>query len=165
MRGSDLDYRNLLACFPKEGMLVHNRYGAQAKGDWWENNGSEFISPLVPNCESHFKFNLKGEIGSTRNNVRASKTINVLKLDNKSLTEDRKRAITEFIYGEEGVNPISKNEAQRVLSALSKKNAEGNFVEFCTAIQHGIDEYLKIIEKETVKRKYIARAKKKDKRK
>ena len=163
--GSDLEYRNLLACFPKDGMLVHNRYGAQAKDDWWENNGRDFISPLVTNCESYFKFNLLGEISSVRNNVKATKTISVLKLDNNSLTDDRKRAITEFLYGSDQVSPISQKEAERSLQAITNKNEEGSFVEFCVAIQHGLNEYLKLIKKESLKKKHIAKAKKVKKRK
>ncbi len=164
-RGSDLEYSNLLACFPREGMPGHNRFGAHAKGDWWESEGSDFVSPLVANCELYFKFNLNGEISPAGNLAKAKNTISILKLDNKSLTEDRKRAITEFLYGSDQASPISHKEAERSLQSITNKDAEGSFIEFCIAIQHGLNEYLKLIKKETLKKKYIAKAKKVKKRK
>ena len=36
LRGTDLDYRNLVACFPRDGMLRRCCYGAQEKRDWWK---------------------------------------------------------------------------------------------------------------------------------
>src|SRR5437773_9855241 len=53
--GSDLDYTNLVACFPRDGMRRRYRYGAQWKGDWWQNDGTEFVSPLIQNCETRFR--------------------------------------------------------------------------------------------------------------
>ena len=52
LRGSDLDYENMLDCYPKEGMATNYRYGAQVKDNWWDNNGTEFISPLNQQCEN-----------------------------------------------------------------------------------------------------------------
>ena len=33
---SDLDYGNMVACFPREGMRRAYRYGAQKKDNWWK---------------------------------------------------------------------------------------------------------------------------------
>jgi uncharacterized protein (TIGR02646 family) len=104
--GLDLDYKNLVACFPRDGMGRNQRYGAQYKADWWDDDGAEFVSPLSSNCESRFRFDLDGKIAQFSNDQAAATTIRVLGLDHRSLTEDRKRVIEEFIYGQTG--PLSR---------------------------------------------------------
>jgi uncharacterized protein (TIGR02646 family) len=59
---SDLDYGNMVACFPREGMQKAYRYGAQKKDNWWENEGAEFVSPLRPVCERRFRFDLNEKL-------------------------------------------------------------------------------------------------------
>ena len=97
LHGSDLDYTNLVACFPREGMKAKYRYGAQLKGKWWDIDGAEFVSPLQPVCEQVFRFKRNGEIEAINDRTEARTTIAVLGLDHISLTEDRKRVIEEFI--------------------------------------------------------------------
>ena len=73
--GSDLDYTNLLACFPRDGMKAVFRYGAQGKGNWWDKGGAEFVPPLQPACEQVFRFRLDGEIEAIGNRTEARTTI------------------------------------------------------------------------------------------
>lgn len=153
-RGSDLDYENMIACFPRQGMISKYRYGAQQKDKWWEDRGAQFVSPLNPNCEKLLIFNLKGEIASYNNNGNAKKTIEVLKLDHKSLTEDRRRAIEEFIYGSEGYDPISHSTAVLAIQEIIKPLSNGEFVEFCIAIRYALNEYIQILRRIAAKRKY-----------
>ena len=68
---SDLNYGNMVACFPREGMKRAYRYGAQKKDNWWENDGAEFVSPLHPACEHHFRFGLDGKIAAGRRDLAA----------------------------------------------------------------------------------------------
>jgi uncharacterized protein (TIGR02646 family) len=105
--GSDLDYGNMVACFPRDGMRTAYRYGAQKKDNWWENDGAAFVSPLHQACERRFRFNLDGKIMAVASHSAAMTTIRILGLDHESLTEDRKRVIEEFIYGSQGNNPLS----------------------------------------------------------
>ena len=161
LKGSDLDYNNLLACYPQEGMATSYRYGAQFKDKWWENNGAEFISPLNPQCEILITFNLKGEVSAHQNHASAKKTIQVLKLDHTSLTEDRRRAIEEFIYGPSGDDPLSQNKAIQAINEIIKANKKGDFVEFCIAIRYALKEYINYLQKITQKRKHIAKTKSK----
>ena len=102
LRGSDLDYTNLVACFPRHDVKGQPRYGARLKDNWWDNDGTEFVSPLQSTCEQVFRFKLNGEIEAINKRTEAITTIDVLGLDHKSLTEDRKRVIEEFIYGPMG---------------------------------------------------------------
>lgn len=140
--GSDLDYKNLVACYPRDGMKAKCRYGAQRKENWWEDGGKKFVSPLDPECEELFHFDLEGNI--TASSVAAATTIKVLALDNKSLTEERKRVIEEFIYKLD----LSKSKASRaVLNICNQQDGEGHYHEFCIAIRDAVKEYLNFLEK------------------
>lgn len=139
--GSDLDYQNLVACYPKEGMGRRYRYGAQHKGNWWANNGVLFVSPLEPACEKRFRFDLAGEIHAVKNCISAITTIDVLKLDHKSLTEERKRAIEVYIYGENGDDPLSKTKVQMSRRHILNLAKDGYYHVFCVAILHALDDH------------------------
>jgi len=153
LRGADLNYNNLLACYPKSGMKAGFRYGAHEKGDWWENNGAAFVSPLDPNCEKRFSFDLDGNITAVANHANAVATISILALDHKSLTDDRKRVIREYIYGETGDAPLSRTNAFRAASSVCKANADGFFHEFCVAIRDALSEHLEDVRKLAQRRK------------
>ncbi|CCH55572.1 hypothetical protein BN8_04839 [Fibrisoma limi BUZ 3] len=161
LRGSDLDYNNLVACFPKEGMTNPFRYGAQEKGDWWEDDGRDFVSPLHKNCEPKFIFNLKGEVAPFKGDHQAKKTIEVLKLDHNSLIEDRERAIKEFIFGPAGDSPLSPKKVDQAIRAVCERNKSGQFREYCVAIKHALMEYTRQQKKAAKKKKHIQAQQKK----
>ncbi|PIF34541.1 uncharacterized protein (TIGR02646 family) [Flavobacterium sp. 9] len=154
---SDLDYLNMVACFPKEGMSSKIRYGAQFKDNWWDDDGRNFISPLASNCEDQFSFDIKGNISGTT--VSARTTIDVLKLDHGSLTEDRKRAIDTFLYGE-NQKPISKAKAQSALIEIMQLQS-GMYPQFCLTIKWALQEHISRIDKLALKAKHIKSAKNK----
>jgi len=142
---SDLDYGNMVACFPRDGMKKAYRYGAQKKDNWWENDGAEFVSPLHPVCERRFRFGLDGKIAAVVKHPAALATIKVLALDHESLTEDRKRVIEEFIYGPQRDDPLSPANAQRALQTICARNRQGLFYEFCIAIRHALEAHVKAL--------------------
>ena len=149
--GNDLDYQNLVACFPREGMKSQYRYGAQARGYWW--NPPLFVTPLQPNCEARFRFNLYGEVAALDGDAAAAETLKRLALDHKSLTEDRRRVIEDFIYSE----PLTVTAAQRWIAQVAQRKKDGQFIEFCIAIRHALEDYLKNLEKHRRKRAFAMR--------
>lgn len=155
--GSDLDYTNLVACFPRQGMKAQYRYGAQLKDNWWDNDGAKFVSPLHPACEQVFRFKLNGEIEAVNNRTDARTTITVLGLDHRSLTEDRKRAIEEFIYGPTGDDPMSYADAERTRNSICNRNGDSPFREFCVAIRTALEEHMAALTKLRQRRKYAQR--------
>lgn len=161
LKGTDLDYGNMIACFPKKMAKKQTDYcyGAIYKEDWWENNGIQFVSPLDNVCENTFNFNLKGEIIPLHED--ASITIRVLYLDHKSLTEDRKRVIEEFIYGPTKNNPLSPSQATRAIQQILERKADGTFYEFCIAIQKALEEYTANLAKAAARKKFASQPKKK----
>ena len=159
LRGSDLDFTNLVACFPRNGMRARYRYGAQSKDNWWNDDGAEFVSPLHPACEKLFRFKLDGEIEPIGNRTDAKTTIDVLGLDHRSLTEDRKRVIEEFIYGPKGDDPMSPANAQQARDRICDRNGSSRFYEFCVALRAALEEYLATLMRLRRRRKYVRRKK------
>lgn len=158
-RGSDLEYSNLIACFPREGMRNVYRYGAQKKGDWWAHNGAEFVSPLQPTCELAFRFHLDGSIAASGGRAAAARTtIGLLALDHQSLTEDRKRVIEEFVYGSSGKEPLSLAGARRVQRRICERDVHGRFHEFCVAVRCALDGHMAALDK--LRRRVKARRRK-----
>jgi uncharacterized protein (TIGR02646 family) len=153
----DLDYKNLVACFPRDGMASNLRYGAQLKGNWWQNDGVEFVSPLHRNCEARFRFDMDGNINAVHNNSAAVNTIRVLGLNHRSLTEDRGRVIREFIYGQTGEETLSPIQARSAITTICNSNSSGRFQEFCVAIRDGLREHLQRLAKLAAKRRFRRR--------
>ena len=157
LRGSDLDYTNLVACFPRCDVKGQPRYGARLKDNWWENDGTAFVSPLQPTCEQIFRFKLNGKIEAVGNRTEAITTIEVLGLDHRSLTEERKRFIEEFIYGPTGDNPMSYADAQRARNSICNRNGNSLFYEFCVAIRAALEEHMAALTKLRQRRRYARR--------
>jgi uncharacterized protein (TIGR02646 family) len=153
--GSDLDYGNMVACFPREGMERRYRYGAQRKDNWWAKDGADFVSPLDRNCETRFRFDLEGNIAAV--GVAASTTVQVLRLDHPSLTEERRRVIEEFVYGENGDSPLTEAKAKRAIQDICKLDGADRFYEFCVAIRDALGEHVKSLKKLAQKRKFARR--------
>jgi len=152
--GSDLDFSNMVACFPRAGMPRVCRYGAQKKDSWWDP--TLFVSPLNPACEKRFRFSLDGQMLAVDDNEAASNTIGILALNHPSLAEDRRRAIQELIYGENGSAPLSRTKASRLRDEVCVRS-KGMFVEFCVALRDALDAHIKYIEKLARKRSYARR--------
>jgi uncharacterized protein (TIGR02646 family) len=142
--GQDVDYLNLLACYPKPN-TGKCKFGAHEKDDWWD--AILFVSPLHDSCELKFFFNLKGEIYASGNNIAASnETIEKLKLNDPSLTNDRKLAINDFIFGGGG---LSLSDVNMVIDSIYQVDASGEFYEYCIAIHDALFEYWDLLKKIT----------------
>jgi uncharacterized protein (TIGR02646 family) len=143
-RGSDLDFANMLACFPREGMPRFCRYGAQKKEDWW--NAALFVSPLSPTCERMFRFKRDGTVSALPASAAARNTIRILALDHPTLTEDRRRAIDEYLYGQSHNAPLSRAQASRLRERVCAIS-NGRFIEFCVALRDALGEHVEYMDK------------------
>jgi len=150
--GGDLDYLNMVACFPRKGMISTCRYGAHKKGDWWVPE--LFVSPLHRSCESHFRFMPDGKISSASGDEAAMSTVQVLGLNDAVLIEDRARAIREFIYGPSGSEPLRMREASRLRSQVCARSG-GRFTEFCIALRDALDDHIKFVDRLARKKAFV----------
>lgn len=148
---SDLDYINMVACFPKDapkGMPKEKYFGAIKKDDNWENDGNDYILPLQPNCEDHFQYSISGEVRGV--SASGANTVTLLALDHEILTEERKRAIESFI----GVfKPIRKVKTIQAISEIDVLE-NGRYVEFCIPLKHALKEHLVYLDKIEKKLKF-----------
>lgn len=90
-----LDYDNLLCSCQLSLNKGEPRHCGNAKGSWYDR--LLFVSPLDPNCESHFEFTLDGHIKATEGDLGSIATIQHLALNSDKLQALRAAAIEPFI--------------------------------------------------------------------
>jgi uncharacterized protein (TIGR02646 family) len=135
----DIDYKNLLAAYPKSSSGSHP-HGAHQKKDWYEEEN--FLSPLTPQCENAFQFTLEGEIKVLDENDKAAQTtMNLLKLNESSLTELRKEAIQSLLFDED--NQVTLEDVVAIYKKIENRNSKGQFRPFCFVLRQACEEYIK----------------------
>ena len=140
----DIEYRNMVACFPADGGDVSHGYGAPVKGGWWDE--SLFISPLCDECERRFRFSWSGHIyPHPQDDAQAATTINKIGLDTESLRKLREARIKGF-FGI-GVRTrhlaLSKRDAEQFLGAIDRPNSQQRLQEFCFVLKQLLPKYIK----------------------
>ena len=91
-----LDYANLLCSCQANLTPSEFRYCGNLKNNWFDEN--LLISPLNPDCESHFAFNYDGTIKPVQeDDQKAINTIEKLGLNLNKLKALRKAAIDPFL--------------------------------------------------------------------
>jgi len=129
VRGEDIDYMNMVSCYPPSQSKVACDFGAHAKADFDPSSGN-FISPLSPNVESHFSFEDKGHIKGLT--VSGQKTIDVLRLNHPILVNDRAAVIKGFLNP--GNKKLSAQAARNLAARVLSPDNQGCLIPYCTAI-------------------------------
>lgn len=143
----DVDYRNVVACFPADGGDTSHGYGAPVKASWWDER--QFISPLSDDCERRFRFVWSGHVHPNPDNHEgATLTIKELGLDSESLRKLRKARIDGFFgFGlRTRMRPLSVENAKRALANLAHRDADGRFQEFCFVLRQLLPKYIEQME-------------------
>ena len=149
---SDLDYSNMVVCFPKEapkGIPKEKYFGAIKKDDNWENDGNGYVLPLQMNCEDHFHYTKSGEVQGLSG--RGENTVVLLALDHPILIEERKKAIESFIGKS---SPLKKAKTTQAISTIEDKIENDKYIEFCIPLKHALKEHLVYLDKIEKKLKY-----------
>jgi len=141
VQGEDVDYRNMVACYPRPNCGWECPYGAHPKGQWPKpEEGQLFVSPLVESCEARFDFTYTGKIKPTSaTDEAARKTIDKLKLDHKELTALRREAIRGALQPKN--RPLSRDQAQRLLAKLETAGSD-SLTPFEFAIRRALRNHL-----------------------
>ena len=129
VNGEDIDYKNMLACYPPGQSNTVCRYGALAKADFDPDKG-DFLSPLLPNVEKHFCFRDDGKvIGRT---PTGANTIDILNLNHPTLKNDREAVIkgSLVVKGKK----ISANAARRLADQVLRADSKQSLSSYCVAI-------------------------------
>lgn len=150
--GEDVAWNNMVACFPHPG-AQHPGYGAVQKDSWWEE--TDFVSPLVENCESRFKYKNDGSITiAVATDCAAKTTIEKLKLDCDRLKEARKKAIMKAGLHKKAQRPMTSiSKVQGFVQNLSQQQS-GCFMEFCTVLEHVAADYVQSLQKRAQRRRH-----------
>lgn len=134
--GEDVDYRNMVACYPPSQSKVACEFGAHAKADFDPSDGG-FISPLSQNAQEHFKFDEFGNIqGRTRD---GSTTIKVLNLTSKALVNDRAAVIKGFLQPKG--KKLSAQNARRLAQYVFQPDAQSCLPAYCVAVAQVAVQY------------------------
>ncbi len=140
----DVEYRNIVACFPKDGADKSHGYGAPIKENWW--NEELFISPCQEDCERRFIYKWGGKVSPAQeNDTAANTTIDILGLNAKSLQDRRKGAIKGFFGFSTKLKTkmLSKPEAKALLAIIGKPDSTGKLPEFCFVFEQLLPRYIK----------------------
>ncbi len=152
--GEDVAYANMVACFPKNGGDKSYGYGAPVKADWWEP--ALFLSPLDPTCEQRLHFIKDGSVHPTdANDPAATKTIEMLGLDDGKLREDRLSAFRGRGVLPSSPKPLSEAGLKRLIQELDGADPVGRELpEYYTALRQVAGVSLKMLQAIKKKRKF-----------
>lgn len=137
----DVDYFNVVACFPANGGDESYGYGAPLKKSWWDKD--LFLSPCSAEVERRLRFNWRGKIKlSPPNHPAATATVDILKLDSPALVDMRRKAIVGFFgYGRNDV-PLKSKDAKRLLTEIDKPAKGGKFPAFVFVLKQLLPRYI-----------------------
>lgn len=139
----DVEYRNVVACFPVDGGDISYGYGAPVKANWWDER--RFVSPLSADCERHFRFAWSGHIhASPDGHVGATTTIEALQLDADSLRQLRKARIDGFFgFGlRSRTRQLTVADARTALANVDHRDINGRLQEFCFVLRQLLPKYI-----------------------
>lgn len=139
----DVEYRNVVACFPADGGDVSHGYGAPIKASWWDEQ--RFVTPLSEECERRFRFVWSGHVHpSPDGHECAIVTIDALRLDAVPLRQLRKARIDGFFgFGPRArTRPLSIDEARTVLANIEYRDNNGRLQEFCFVLKQLLPKYI-----------------------
>lgn len=140
----DVEYRNMVACFPKDGGDISYGYGAPIKGGWW--NEDEFVSPCQEDCEHRFSYAWNGKVSSAHNDDNAaSQTIEIVGLNAQKLKDKRCSAIKSFFgfSSNPKIKELSQRDAQVLLRTIGNSDSIGKLKEFCFVFEKLLPKYIK----------------------
>jgi uncharacterized protein (TIGR02646 family) len=137
----DLDYENMLACFPGEhkpdGPQQYwsrkQPYGAIFK-DGKEVNDYNFVSPLQHDVEKRFIYDDFGGVSAMLEDEAAWSTIRILKLDHSILNDLRKAAVNEVLQ-----DVSSAEQARERAMLMMMCDWEGRLPEFCLVLSQSLN--------------------------
>ena len=125
--GLQLDYRNLHACCNLVPTSTTPNICGVKKGNVYS---PDLVSPLEPDCASHFAYGYDGSIRSSDvHDARAVYTINLLGLNDAFLQALRKSVIEPFLEG-----TLTAEEIEALKEDYLKPNPDGTLSPFYSTI-------------------------------
>ena len=149
-RGTDVKYRNMVACWPVPGHKPEPTYGARYKDDWPKpGQESLFVSPLTAGCESRFKFNYRGEVATLPQDKAAAETVKKIGLDEPLLTDLRKIEIVSLLGKDRSLKLDDARLRLREMEeseAQLKTGANVQLRPYCFALKQALRRHIRTLE-------------------
>jgi len=155
VQGEDIDYKNMVACFPPSRSSVACEYGAVSKKNY-DPVSHPFCSPLAVNVDQNFSFDKQGYVTGTT--VRGRATVTVLNLNHQLLVDDRAAVINGFIEPRTG-HRITAATARALAKAVLRPDGKLCLPPFCVAASQALLAYATTEERRAIRLK--AKTKKK----
>ena len=136
----ELDYSNLVLCAPNPERVALE-FGAIRKAHA-EINEDNFVSPVNASCETRLRFGSGGDVrAESHRDAAAVRTIDLLGLNYRSLSDARSQAI-----GAQGLGPLARKaisaaEARRLVTSVMKADAKCQLAPFCVAIRQVAERF------------------------
>lgn len=146
--GEDIDFHNMLACYPPSQSQAVCEFGAYAKADFDPSTGG-FVSPLSPNAQVHFKFEERGIVqGCSRD---GTSTIQVLNLNHQTLINDRAAVIKGSL--QPNGKKLSAQAARRLAQRVLQPDAQRCLPAYAVAIAQTALQFAEREERRTARMK------------
>lgn len=127
--GEDIDYRNMVACYPPSQSALACDFGAHAKADFDPSRGG-FVSPLSPAAEAQFLFDERGSVAGRT--ADGHQTIDLLKLNHPTLVNDRAASIKGYLHPRG--KKLTAQAARRLAQLIMQPDAQRCLPAYCTAV-------------------------------
>lgn len=140
-----LDYRNIVACYPKREAKGGCPYGAPVRG-----NTPLALTPLEQSCEARLRFDRSSSRFEPTNpdDVEVRNLVeNVLKLNHDALIQRRRQAINEAGVGLGSKPPITAADARRLAHSVLEFRRGKALMPFCTAVAQAALAHADLIER------------------
>jgi hypothetical protein len=127
--GEDIDFANMVACFPPSQSSASCEFGAFKKASFDPSAGG-FVSPLSAGAEVHFEFNEQGGVNGT--SADGAATIDTLNLRHPILVNDRAAVIKGYLQPKG--KKLSAQAARRLAAEVLKADAQSCLPAYCVAV-------------------------------
>ena len=135
-RGRDVDYTNMVACYPEPNHRRQLPYGAPKKGSWPPpSKEDEFVKPTQSDCEARFVFDRRGRVSTKDGDHRAAETCRRLNLTHPELTQLRKDAI-QGVLNPRGKGYPGKAGLRKALAKLESES--GRLTWYCFSTKQAL---------------------------
>jgi uncharacterized protein (TIGR02646 family) len=145
-----LDYRNIVACFPKREDAGGCGFGAAARG-----TKEMAITPLDPACEQRIRFDRgtgRAEPVNPGDNAISMLLNEVLFLNHDTLIGRRLDAIERGGVGVKSRESISEGQARLLAITILEHRRGRHLAPFCVAVAHAAITHANVIEKRKQRR-------------
>lgn len=137
----ELDYSNMLVCFPQGRNSQFYPYGECHKAGIFITQ-ENFVSPTDATVENRFEFAYDGSVRGR--DMIATSTIEILGLDHDQLKDIRRASIEAAGVSRFSDTPLSAEEAQQLAAAFQVPDGSGRLPEFCVAIAQVARRYAEL---------------------